>query len=550
MNSSALPHLSANDPLEPDYLKAEQLLAQNMLKEAANVCQAMLNVNPRYHRGLFLMSKLFSKTGNTEKSLEFIDKAIAYAPAPEASFFYFRGNGRFLKDQLEGAEEDFKKALSLDPKMSLAMLLLGATYIKMKQYDFAEDYLNKARKMGLQPQAIEQLGIMEQSRLNADAALQHFNALIELAPDYAMAYMHRASSYMQKEQWHKAAEDAQKALSLNPSLHHAAYVLALSSLALGNIQQAADSATRAVELQRGHHESWKLLFKAVQANGQPELAVNVLKALIENFPDDQNAYCSMPGLLMGLGRAEEARSYIDKALEYRPDEPSLKHFKAILDGKTPDSADADYVRELFDQFADSFDTTLQQKLDYRTPEILAEILKQILLADGRQSETLSLLDLGCGTGLGAVAMESFTRERVGVDLSTNMLTKAQARGLYSHLEAADIVAFMASQPAGFRELITAVDVLVYIGNLEHVFAEASRCLAAGGYFALSVESEEASGQDFTVRHSGRFAHSRRYIETLAARCGLAVRALKVTALRSEMRQPIEGYVVVLQKGGA
>src|SRR5262245_14473191 len=77
----------------------------------------------------------------------------------------------------------------------------------------------------------------------------------------------------------------------------------------------------------------------------------------------------------------------------------------------------EYVRTLFDQYADRFDTALVKGLAYRGPELLAALLKDASVTAGRAQPFRAALDLGCGTGLGGAAIQTFVEHLVGVDLS-------------------------------------------------------------------------------------------------------------------------------------
>ncbi|MBP0575354.1 methyltransferase domain-containing protein, partial [Mycobacterium tuberculosis] len=59
------------------------------------------------------------------------------------------------------------------------------------------------------------------------------------------------------------------------------------------------------------------------------------------------------------------------------------------------------------------------------------------------------LDLGCGTGLMAEALAGRVAHLEGVDLSSAMVAKARAKGLYADLRVADVVADLrdAARPA-------------------------------------------------------------------------------------------------------
>ena len=69
-------------------------------------------------------------------------------------------------------------------------------------------------------------------------------------------------------------------------------------------------------------------------------------------------------------------------------------------------------------------------------------------------------------------------------------------------------------------------------------------LRPGGRFAFTVEAQEGDG--FTVRPSGRFAHSLAYLRDLASKHGFVELIAKQVVLRKESATDIKGYVVVYQ----
>jgi predicted TPR repeat methyltransferase len=114
-----------------------------------------------------------------------------------------------------------------------------------------------------------------------------------------------------------------------------------------------------------------------------------------------------------------------------------------------------------------------------------------------------------------------------------MLDRTRALGVYDRLERAEAVAWLETNQETF-DLIVSADVLVYIGDLEGLFAEARRALARDALFAFSIELA-ASGDDgppFALQPSLRYNHSDRYIRELAARHGFAV----VRSVRAAMRE--------------
>ena len=58
---------------------------------------------------------------------------------------------------------------------------------------------------------------------------------------------------------------------------------------------------------------------------------------------------------------------------------------------------------------------------------------------------------------------------------------------------------------------------------------------------------EEAGDEFVLRSTGRYAHSIGYIRRLAQAAGLREVRLEESVLRMDKGQPINGYIVVLEK---
>jgi len=136
-------------------------------------------------------------------------------------------------------------------------------------------------------------------------------------------------------------------------------------------------------------------------------------------------------------------------------------------------------------------------------------------------------------------------ERVdGVDLSAQMLDRARARALYDQLVHGDVASYLAGTERRY-DLIAAADVFTYVGDLDAVFAGATRVLRALGVFCFSVEAGDDGSADFVLRASLRYAHSRRYLEALAQRHGLTVLRLTRKPLREDQRTMVDAWYGVL-----
>jgi Predicted methyltransferase (contains TPR repeat) len=216
------------------------------------------------------------------------------------------------------------------------------------------------------------------------------------------------------------------------------------------------------------------------------------------------------------------------------------------DEKVPDRPPSRYVESLFDDYADRFDAALVGKLHYSVPPKLARLVAE------RGPFSLTA-DLGCGTGLMGAEIRGLTRRLEGFDLSANMLAKAEQKALYDHLGQADLSLagdeaglFGAGLPRRRADLVTAADVMMYLGSLETVFPLVGDLLAPGGFFAFSVEhAGEAEG--FVLRESLRYAHSEDYIAEILQRHGLQTLETRHTDIRLDRGKPVCGVLFLSQK---
>lgn len=211
-------------------------------------------------------------------------------------------------------------------------------------------------------------------------------------------------------------------------------------------------------------------------------------------------------------------------------------------GPTPSGAPPAYVATLFDQNAATFDDMLVDQLGYSVPMLLRERIDALGLGPFDR-----LLDLGCGTGLTGASLSDLARETTGVDLSEAMLDEAHERDCYDALFVADAVAFLRESGEGPWDLITATDVLPYLGDLSEFFAHSASCLRNQGILIVSTESlgiNDAEGETYRVGAKHRFAHAPGYLTALLRANRFHVLDFRPITVRYDEGSPVNGHLII------
>jgi predicted TPR repeat methyltransferase len=269
-------------------------------------------------------------------------------------------------------------------------------------------------------------------------------------------------------------------------------------------------------------------------------AVNSYRKAIEIQPDYASPHLNLGIYFQKTRQFREAEEHYRKVLELQPDNEIAKFMLHSIRGEeTPDAAPVEHVRSIFDQCAENFETILVEKLEYKTPELLFTLVHPYL------TDKMTILDLGCGTGLGAQLYRPFAESLTGVDVSAKMLEKAVEKKIYNRLEIFDILQEWAF-PTKF-DLIYSSDVFVYFGNLEAIIQSASSYIVAGGKLAFSVEKLKDNTKSYQLNPSGRYAHSRKYIQEVLERHELKIIEMRKADIRNQSGNPVEGLLIVAIK---
>ncbi|MDF0699981.1 methyltransferase domain-containing protein [Rhizobium sp. MC63] len=244
------------------------------------------------------------------------------------------------------------------------------------------------------------------------------------------------------------------------------------------------------------------------------------------------------------GDVDAAVAAYEEVLTIDPDDHggAAVRIAAMGRGETPAKAPDAYIETLFDQHAEVFEDVLVEQLGYHVPMLVRQRLQQLKLGPFKR-----LLDLGCGTGLTGGALRDLCEDMTGIDISEKMVEIAHEKDLYETLFVAEVEDFLEDNDEEAFDIITATDVLPYLGALEPLFFGAAENLTAGGLFIFSSETlpeEILAGRAYMVGPHQRFAHADAYVRERLTATGFELVEISDINVRMEDGQPTPGHLVI------
>lgn len=406
----------------------------------------------------------------------------------------------------------------------------------------AELYHKVIRSDPAHVDALYMLGTLKAEQGDLASAQQLLAQAALLAPQSPMIQNNLGNVYLKSGRAEEAALCYQRALQYNPNMPETHFNLASIWGRQGKPVQAIQGLETATALKPDFVQAHFSLGNLYKSLGDCTLAIRSYRKAVELAPYSHEAWYGLANALAANQEFAEAETCFRRLLELNPGDESAKFALAALQGETPATAPRGHVAGIFDEMAQDFDSHLAQ-LDYRIPEMLRDLMVSIAGAGARFA---NCIDLGCGTGMSGAAFRPYVERISGVDVSSKMIAAARDKAIYDALYEDDLTEHLVQHDERF-DLVLATDVFIYVGELDTLFAAVKHRTLAGGYFLFSIE--RCDEVDYVLRPSGRYAHSRAYIERLAARFGFAIAAGSPANIRLEAGVPLTGDIFMLRRDG-
>jgi predicted TPR repeat methyltransferase len=364
-------------------------------------------------------------------------------------------------------------------------------------------------------------------------------------PEWPVALTELALLLARQNQFPEAMELAERAVQLdgnNPRV--LSHVIDIAHRAQ-HFEVAIEWLQRAVGMAPEDTLVQLLLARDWRVTGQHEKALAVYDKLIAADPLNGQALMGRAQTALATGNRELALRDCEALLAQHPDDEEVRYHLDLARGITPRTQPAQMIRSLYDGFADQYDQHFVAGLKYKLPREVARIITEL-----HPDLALNVLDLGCGTGLLGAGLGRIQGALVGVDLSRPMIDQAARHGVYDRFHNVNLLEALEATPESLYDVIAALDVFIYAGDMTRAIPDAYRILRSGGHFIFSCERAAEDEADMVLRPTQRYAHKASHVQAMCRAAGFEPVTIEPMPLRYENNEPVQGFLVVAHKSAA
>ena len=407
----------------------------------------------------------------------------------------------------------------------------------------AAGQLNAAAKVSPDDPRIYLLGLrLAEAAGNPQGAVDAAKRALSLAPGWHVAVTEYASLLARQNRFEEALAQAARAVSLAPEdlevmtrVIDIAHQAQQPELALQWLARAAAIAPQNVTFRH-------LIATDLRHVGRYDESIAVYEGLLKALPDDRKALLGRAQSAYGKGDRAQALRDCDLLLALDPGNEEYGFLHALASGATPPTQPVAVFKDVFDAAAPMFDQHLVRGLRYQLPKQAAALIT------GRYPGLkLNVLDLGCGTGLLGACLGRIDGALIGVDISEKMIEQARRHDVYDRFHQVNLLDALTETPDALYDVITALDVFIYAGDLALAIPNAHRILVPGGHLIFSCETALEDEANLVLRPSMRYAHKRSHVDGLCQAAGFADVSIEATDLRTENHEPVAAFIVVARK---
>jgi len=310
--------------LRPDSRTAVEALATVAFAEgdyaaAAWHCRALVDSVPDRYENWFNLGVASQKIGNLEQAAQAYAQAAALKPDSARCHLNLGVVQQELSD-LAAARGSYEAALKIDPDQPGALWNLALVLEQQGERAEAERVL-----LRIPPNAPEwgdacfRLGYLRLLRGEYAGSVESFETCLEQRRDWTEAHLNAGIAYARLGRPDQAKRCFQEAHLLRPDFADAVRGLAALALDQRNFEEALQLHRRLIDLGDRSPDLYYNVALICHQHGKLQEAVTHYELAIKENPGFAEALLNLGHALMSLGRAEDARTCWERAIDEKPE---------------------------------------------------------------------------------------------------------------------------------------------------------------------------------------------------------------------------------------
>lgn len=299
-------------------------------EDAVRECEQVLEVDPEnvdahrllgniYVRALGNRSSGSSSQGNIRQAILHFEIVVRKMPDDSDSLFTLARLYR-MNNQIEKAEETFKKILENRPRSRRGLGSLAQLYSDRGDYEQVIELLEKTPQEDLSNQLLTALAFAYHQTGKLEEASRHYESALEREPDNQQVRQIYARVLVALQDYERAKPELERLLEDDEENGEAYRLLSEVLRREGNFEEAEDAIKRAREVQP---ENIEILYSAINLKGtlgREEEAITLITEFLESTEKDSGNYT--------IGEAANRAVFLERlGFTYR----TLENFDLALD---------------------------------------------------------------------------------------------------------------------------------------------------------------------------------------------------------------------------
>ena len=168
-----------------------------------------------------------------------------------------RGAIKYKLNNFQGAIDDFREAIEIDPSFAMAYSNSGSAKCRLNDFQGAINDFNEAIEIDpSSAMAYSNRGSAKFELRNYKGAFDDFNKAIELDPNYAMAYYNCGNAKLELKDYQGAIDYSTQYINIDPNYAKAYNNRGVAKLKLKDYKGAIDDYNKAIENNSNHADAY------------------------------------------------------------------------------------------------------------------------------------------------------------------------------------------------------------------------------------------------------------------------------------------------------